>query len=103
MPSRATIDPIPRRYEQILWVVFGSGAAITRVVPDGTYAYAYETNHDESAVYILDARRQEGAGDGGDTYQYSDTASGGEWRYMCGACGQVCGEGVYTNGGKVEP
>jgi hypothetical protein len=34
MPSRATIDPIPRRYERILWVVFGSGAAITRVVPE---------------------------------------------------------------------
>ena len=21
---------------------------------------------------------------------------------MCGACGQVCGEGVYTTGGEVE-
>ena len=83
-------------------MVFGSGAAITRVVPYDTYAYAYETNHDESAVYILDARRQESAGDGGYAYQHSDAASGGEWRYMCVACGQVCGEGVYTTGGEVE-
>ncbi len=77
-------------------MVFGSGAAITRVISDSTYAHAHETNHDEPTVYILDARRQESAGDGGDAYQHTDAASGGEWRYMCGACGQVRGEGVYT-------
>lgn len=86
-PDDTAIHALPRRYERILWVVFGSGSAITGFIPDYTYARAHETNHDESAIYILDAGRQKGSRDRNHTHEHPDAATGRKWRYMRGACG----------------
>ena len=83
------VHPHPRRYVRVLWVVFRGITANAGIIPEQTQIQ--RKNNGKSAVYVLDTTRgrpgNEGACHGNHTHEYPYTTSGGEWRYICGACG----------------
>lgn len=80
LPSCATIDTFSGRYKRISRMVFRSTSTITRVKSEPSQVQ-WE-NNGKSAVYVLDPRRSKSARYGGHTHKHSNTASGGEWRYL---------------------
>jgi hypothetical protein len=83
------IYPLPGRYIRVLWVVFRGITANAGIIPEQTQVQW--KNNGKSSVYVLDTTRRrcgnEGACDGNHAHEYPYTATGGKWRYMCGACG----------------